>query len=220
MSTPRGNIDFTELVDYAPPSALGEPNASHAGNEAMEKEDSIYLAARRGDLRAVALYAGAMEDIDALCEFDRTALYWAALCGHESVVRFLLARGARDKDGSALIAATSGKAVRAGEDDRDLTFDPDAAVYTDNVARSVKAQATDGSDAVARRIRVLLSSPPCERESHCAVCFDDYDDALRRRRAMIVPCAHEACAECLERLVTTSEPCMLCRHRIDAVVLV
>jgi len=196
-----------------------------------DDDNNIWVAARKGDVETVRRLAKTMEDINALEPVStmdgRSALYWACLTGRIEVVELLLALGARDTDGSAFQAATCSDPVRARTDERDLLFDPDENLFTDNVVRAAIAR-TDGSDDASRKIRALLTAarttglrcpPPAvvfDRPStQCCVCFESFS---AKPPAVCSPCGHSAsCAPCLKK-IRSSTGCPVCRSRIREII--
>lgn len=233
-STKLEDINFEECTppDESFSQVLAEKSKSQ--EPLVDDADTIWLAARRGDERAICSLAGKMEDINTLepivagdYKSGRSALYWACLCGHLECVKTLLDLGAVDADGSAFQAATCSEPVRAKSDDRDILFDPDANMFSDFVDR-VTTSLTDGSDRVSMQIRALLTShraggilpPPktvFDRSSaHCCVCFESFS---KRPSAVCSPCGHSAsCFECLTKIHQARMGCPECRSHIREII--
>lgn len=59
-------------------------------------EDNVFLASREGNLTRLKLFVERDgQDINVIDDWDATPLYYASLCGHIEVVKYLLERGAR-----------------------------------------------------------------------------------------------------------------------------
>ena len=78
------------------------------------EEDDVWRASLRGDTQMVGYYVESLKsatafakyDINTLSQYGRSALYQAALGGHEDTVRWLISQGASDFDGTAYIACS------------------------------------------------------------------------------------------------------------------
>jgi hypothetical protein len=203
-------------------------------SDTAEKYDNIWIAARRGDIDVVRRLAKNMEDVNALepvgskSHDGRSALYWACLTGRVDVVELLLDLGAKDVDGSAFQAATCSDPVRAKHDQRDLLFDPDANVFTDNVVREI-VSLTDGSDAKSRKIRALLAASRSDGlvplptavfdrpTLYCCVCYESFSV---KPPAVCNPCGHSStCWPCLKKIrKDRTSGCPECRSRIREII--
>lgn len=203
--------------------------------EAHVTEPDIWMAARRGDFEGVKQFASQMKNIDELepvgntGQQGRSALYWACLTGRVEIVEYLLEIGAKDFDGSAFQAATCADPIRAKADKRDLLFDPDANIFTDNIVREAIAK-TDGSDDASKKIRALLTFARADglipipqaifdRPSNaCCVCFEAY--SMIKPPAVCSPCGHSAtCLPCLKKIRKEREQgCPVCRGRIRKII--
>ena len=201
-------------------------------DENDDAADNVYLAARRGDLESVKRFLPRLASVDEPERVGRhrlegrSALYWACITGHVHVVEYLLAQGARDADGSAFAAATCSAPVRSKEDARDLLFDPDAGVFTENsssssatvaAAQQQQHQLTDGRDDNSRRIRALLTQARA-RETGVTSLRDPLLKAASRLERVYVPDddAHKAvsCVVCFTTLPSAVHMavCVPCGH--------
>jgi len=195
------------------------------------KERTVWDCAKRGDvegcLRLIVDGTATPNDpepleLDGVAYAGRSALYWACFCGHTRLVEALLERGGRDDDGTCFLAVTS--AERA-DDDRDILFDPDANLFSDNVdythpSSSTKAEAS--SSDVIRRLLVVHAAKTeaggplrlyrVGKDGECCVCSERDADAVAS------PCGHVACCEaCLTKLRDNREGCPICRARIRTI---
>ena len=87
---------------------LRENLLPHPASLRFDNGDTLWSACKRGDLSAVERCLdehgnGACMVPDFFC---RTPFYYACLCRHTRLVRFLLARGAEDVDGTAFICTS------------------------------------------------------------------------------------------------------------------
>ena len=78
------------------------------------EEDDLWRASLRGDTQMVKYYVESLKsinnfanyNINILSKYGRSALYQAALGGHEDTVSWLISQGASDLDGTVYIACS------------------------------------------------------------------------------------------------------------------
>mmetsp|Transcript_18312 Transcript_18312/g.24160 ORF Transcript_18312/g.24160 Transcript_18312/m.24160 type:complete len:345 (-) Transcript_18312:460-1494(-) len=219
-------------------------------NQMESVADNIWAAVRRGDLLAVQDFVDRqgvdpdlIEQIEGKAE-GRRPLYWACLCGHVDIVKFLLSKGARDHDGSAYIAVTTNL---AGDDNCDVYFDPDEGVYSDFVDYKQSDDADAGPDNSAFIRQLLRESNPSQnytqrrteplltqkglpqivyyQRSAPSSSLSDKSSHLcaicmeKRISAVCSPCGHTVgCLDCITYVRDMRQGCPVCRGRIRTIV--